>query len=205
MGENHLEFLVEEPSMESFLRALLPRILPEDRTFEIHPFQGKNDLLSKLKDRLNGYAQWLPEGWTIAVVVDRDDDDCLVLKKQLESMAVTAGLRTRSQAGDTHYQVFNRLAIEELEAWYFGDWEAVRDAYPSVSKTVPSRRPYRDPDAISGGTWETFERILKRHGYFKTGLRKIEAARAIGALIDPQRCRSHSFKVFLHALREATT
>jgi hypothetical protein len=27
--------------------------------------------------------------------------------------------------------VVNRLAIEELEAWYFGDWEAVRAAYQS--------------------------------------------------------------------------
>ena len=37
MPANHLELLVEEPSMEAFLRALLPRLLPEDRTFEVHP------------------------------------------------------------------------------------------------------------------------------------------------------------------------
>jgi hypothetical protein len=48
----HLELLVEEPSMEAFLRVLLPRLLPNDRTFEVHPFQGKTDLLGKLQGRL---------------------------------------------------------------------------------------------------------------------------------------------------------
>jgi len=44
-----------------------------------------------------------------------------------------------------------------------------------VSPTIPNHAGYRDPDAIRGGTWEAFERILKRHDYFKTGLRKVEA------------------------------
>ena len=34
----HLAVLVEEPSMEKFLRILLPRILPEDCGFEVHSF-----------------------------------------------------------------------------------------------------------------------------------------------------------------------
>ncbi len=72
----HLEFLVEEPSMEAFLRELLPRLLPENCSFEIHPFQGKKDLLEKLEGRLRGYSSWLPEHWRIVVVVDRDGDDC---------------------------------------------------------------------------------------------------------------------------------
>ena len=45
---NHLVLLVEEPSMEAFLHALLPRLMPARRTFEIHPFQGKDDLMAKL-------------------------------------------------------------------------------------------------------------------------------------------------------------
>ena len=57
----HLEFLVEELSMEAFLRGLLPRILPQDRSFAIHPFQGKQDLLGKLEPRLRAYASWLPQ------------------------------------------------------------------------------------------------------------------------------------------------
>ncbi len=55
MAATHLVLLVEEPSMEAFLRALLPRLLPQDRTFEVHPSQGKRDLLGKLEARLRGY------------------------------------------------------------------------------------------------------------------------------------------------------
>ncbi|HNU11509.1 MAG TPA: DUF4276 family protein [Rubrivivax sp.] len=203
MSAAHFEFLVEEPSMEAFLRALLPRLLPHDRTFEIHPFQGKSDLLGKLEQRLRGYAAWLPSDWRIAVVVDRDDQDCRVLKGQLESMAQRAGLRTRTGARNAPWQLVNRIAIEELEAWYFGDWAAVRSAYPRAAENVPRRQALRDPDAIAGGTWEAFERIMQARGYFRGGLLKIEAARAIGAQVELARSSSRSFRVFCDALVEA--
>jgi len=57
----HFEILVEEPSMEAFLRGVLPRLI--NATFEIYPFQGKQDLLDKLERRLRGYAAWLPADW----------------------------------------------------------------------------------------------------------------------------------------------
>lgn len=119
MKAEHLEILVEEPSMEAFLRLLLPRLLGGKTSFDIYPYQCKDDLLIKLPGRLKGYASWLPETWRIVVVVDRDDDDCEKLKMRLEGIAKTAGLVTRSTAEDTVYSVVNRLAIEELEAWYF--------------------------------------------------------------------------------------
>ena len=204
MRARHLELLVEEPSMEAFLLDLLPRLLPADSTFRVHAFQGKNDLLSKLRDRLRGYAQWLPSDYRLVVVVDRDQEDCRQLKQRLECIASKANLITRSQAGRNRWQVVNRIAIEELEAWYFGDWEAVRSAFPKLSPNVPMQAPYRDPDAIRGGTWEAFERLLKRRGYFKTGLRKIEAACAVAACLDPSRNRSRSFANFRDAIVEAT-
>ena len=203
MTAQHLELLVEEPSMEALLGVLLPRVLPADRTFMVHPFQGKDDLLDKLEARLRGYARWLPADWRIVVVVDRDDDHCQALKQQLERTARAAGLHTRSSAGAGVWQVVTRIAIEELEAWYFGDWEAVCNAYPRVSRDVPHQARFRDSDGISGGTWEAFERVLKRHGYFTTGLRKQEAARAIGAHMIPERSRSQSFKIFHAAISEA--
>src|SRR5262249_49673762 len=138
------------------------------------------------------------------VVVDRDNDDCLVLKRQLEAMATAAGLRTRTCAGGECWQVVNRIAIEELEAWYFGDWQAVCSAYQKVPPTIPNQAGYRDSDAIRGGTWEVFERILQHHGYFKTGLRKVEAARSMGTHLDPGRSRSRSFVKFHEAIAEAT-
>lgn len=160
MSAAHLEVLVEEPSMEAFLGALLPRLLPAERTFVVHPFQGKTDLLDKLHDRLRGYAAWLPEDWRIVAVVDRDDDDCLALKRQLETMAHDARLRTRSASRGRPWQLVNRIAVEELEAWYFGDWPAVCAAYPRVSPRIPDQAGFRHPDGIAGGTWEAFERVL---------------------------------------------
>ena len=203
MSAAHLELLVEEPSMEAFLGALLPRLLPSDRSFVVHPFQGKTDLMDKLQDRLRGYAAWLPEDWRIVVVVDGDDDDCLALKAQLEAMAKKARLRTRAHPGRQPWQLVNRIAIEELEAWYFGDWDAVCATYPRVSDRIVNQAGYRDPDGIAGGTWEAFERVLQRHGYFRGGLGKIEAARALGAAIDPARNRSISFGHFRDAVLEA--
>ncbi len=190
--------------MEAFLQSLLPRLLPHDRTFQVHPFQGKSDLLGKLEARLRGYANWLPENYRIVVVVDRDEEDCRRLKQRLEQISADAGLRSRTATGDDRWQVVNRIAIEELEAWYFGDWQAVRVVYSRVSANVPDRQGFRDPDAIAGGTWEAFERILQRHRYFSTGLRKVEVARALGGVIEPERSTSRSFAVFCQAIAGAT-
>jgi hypothetical protein len=203
MAVSHVEVLVEEPSMEAALRVLLPRVVG-DLSFAVYPHQGKADLLKRLPDRLHGYANWLPDDYRIVVVVDRDEEDCHALKQQLERIGSDAGLRSRSQAMGQPYQVVNRLAIEELEAWYFGDWEAVRAAYPRVPETIPQQARYRDPDAITGGTWEAFERVLQRAGYFQAGLRKIEAAREVAEHWQPQANRSKSFCAFRDVLMEMT-
>ena len=196
----HVVLLVEEPSMEVFLRTLLPRLLPETCGHEIHAFQCKSDLKRKLAARLRAYARWLPEGWRIFVLVDRDRDDCQDLKNELEEAARGSGLRTISR--DERWQLANRIVVEELEAWYFGNWEAVRRAYPRVSPRIPNRARYRDPDGIAN-TWEAFERILRKHGYFENGLRKTEEARAIAEHVDPADNRSRSFSVFHRTLMEA--
>jgi uncharacterized protein DUF4276 len=197
----HVEILVEEPSMEAALRLVVPKIVG-DLSFEVYPHQCKHDLLDKLPARLRGYAAWLPQDWRIMVIVDRDDDHCNQLKQGLEKVAEQARLRTRTKGRGRRIQVVNRLAIEELEAWFFGDWEAVRAAYPSVNANIPAKQGYRDPDAIAGGTWEALERTLQRAGYFRTGLRKIEAARTIAQRMEPQRNRSTSFQIFRGALTD---
>ncbi len=55
----HLEFLVEEASAEAALNNIIPKILGEDISFLIHPYQGKDDLLDKLPKRLRGYKKWI--------------------------------------------------------------------------------------------------------------------------------------------------
>lgn len=199
MTVSHVEVLVEEPSAEAALRILLPKMLG-DASFAVYAHSCKDDLLKRLPERLRGYAAWLPDDWRIVVVVDRDDDDCAQLKKRLEAMAAEAGLATKSKPKSKRFAVVNRLAIEELEAWYFGDWEAVQQAYPKVNANIPFQAKYRSPDAIKGGTWEAFERVMKAGGYFKTGLRKIEAARSVAEYMDPSRNTSPSFCALRDAL-----
>jgi len=180
-------------------------MIPDHCSVRIHAFRNKQDLLKKIRDRLRGYQHWIPSNWRIVVLVDRDHHDCHALKAALEAAADSTHLLTRSKAVSGLWRIANRIVIEELEAWYFGDWEAVRQAYPRVSANIPRRAGYRDPDAIKGGTWEAFERVMKKHGYFTAGLRKVEAAESIAAHINPGRNTSRSFSVFRSVLAEATT
>jgi len=94
------------------------------------------------------------------------------------------------------------VAIEELEAWFFGDVIALGEAFPRISEDLDKKARYRDPDAIAGGTWEALERVMQRAGYFQGGLAKIEAAREISQRMEPHRNRSTSFCRFRDGLLE---
>lgn len=205
MSAEHVEVLVEEPSMAVAVEAILPKLLGEV-SFSPRIFQGKLDLLAKLPNRLLGYARSMTEGIRIVVIVDRDAEDCRKLKAKLEQMAERAGLRTRRAArgggNPARWVMMTVIAIEELEAWYFGDWAAVRSAYPRVSPNIPNQAPYRDPDAIQGGTAEALGRVLRSSGHIEGRLAKIQAARVIAPHMDPTVNRSRSFQVFRDALLE---
>lgn len=197
----HIEFLVEEPSVEAALRNLVPMICGSSISFDIHAFRSKSDLLAKLPLRLRGYGNFLPSEWRIVVLVDEDRQDCIALKDELEKAANDAGLVTRSRAQEgSRFHVLNRIAVEELEAWFFGDIPAIHQAYKKIPLTLDTKSAYRDPDAIKGGTWEAMERELQKMGYFKGGLAKIKAARTISANMEPARNRSRSFQIFRQGL-----
>lgn len=198
MSLHPLEIHVEESSAEWALTALMPTIAP-GVPYVVRPHQGKHALLKRLPQRLLGYAKYPgPEHVRVVVLVDRDDDDCHDLRRRLDEMAEAAGLRATG-AGRS---VLNRIAIEELEAWFFGDPAAISAAYPKVPATLANRRGFRDPDAIQGGTWEALERLLQAHGYFKAGLPKTTAALEIADHMDPERNESRSFQVFRDGLRD---
>ncbi|MGE0126507.1 MAG: DUF4276 family protein [Blastocatellales bacterium] len=197
----HLEIMVEEPSAEAALENLLPKMLASDITFKLHNFQSKLTLLAELPKRMKGYRPWLPADWRIVVLIDEDRQDCEELKGSLERAATDVGFATKSTA--THpkgFQVLNRIVIEELEAWFFGDAEAIVAAYPRVPPTLGKKEKYRDPDAIKGGTWEALERVLQQYGYYSAGLPKIEVARTISQHMMPERNCSKSFNVFRSGL-----
>lgn len=199
----HIEFLVEEPSTEAALANLLPAMLGAGHTFAIHAYQGKRDLLDKLPGRLRGYRGWLAPNWRIVVLIDEDREDCIALKQQLERAAQQAGLTCKSAPDrDGGFCVLNRLAVEELEAWFLGDVEALAAAYPGVPASLARKARFRDPDAVTGGTCEALERVLQAAGYYAAGLPKVEVARKVSRHMDPQRNRSRSFQVFRAGLLE---
>jgi hypothetical protein len=197
----HVEVLVEEASMECALNILLPQMLGRS-TFRVYPYPGKPALLKRLPQRLAGYQEIIQPNWLVLIVLDRDDDDCLALKRRVEAMAADAGLGTPSRPSRQGVEVVTRIAIEELESWFFGDWHAVQCAYPGVAASVPQSRGYRDPDAIRGGTWEALERKLQRAGYARGGLAKLDAAERIARHMVADRNISRSFQALRSKLQE---
>jgi Domain of unknown function (DUF4276) len=158
-----LEVHVEELSAEFALAALMPAILP-DVEYVVRRYQGKHELLKKLPQRLLGYAKYPgPDQTRVVVLIDRDDDDCHDLRHRLDAMAEAAGLRATGE----RRAVLNRVAVEELEAWFFGDPAAISAAYPKVPATLSARRGLRDPGAIAGGTWDR----SRSFQMFRDGLR----------------------------------
>ena len=185
--------------MEIALENLVPRILP-DAGFKVYAYNGKSGLLKKLPSRLLAYARWLPDDYKLIVLVDRDSDNCHDLKNCLERISGNAGLKSISRFPE-HFQIINRIVIEELEAWFFGDLEAIFMAYPNVPATLGQSSLCRNPDSISNGTWEQLARILKDSGDHPMRLGKLRASRDISRHMDPDRNRSKSFQVFRDALR----
>lgn len=94
-----------------------------------------------------------------------------------------------------------RIIVEELEAWFFGDPAAIASAFPGVPRELGSKKRFRDPDAIPGGTWEALERVLQGAGHFPSGLAKIATARAISAHMNVEANTSRSFCAFRDGLR----
>lgn len=181
--------------MERAIQHLVPRIVPSV-PFDVQVLNGKETLIKKLPDRLRGYAKWIEAANTkILVLVDRDDDDCRELKLRLDKIAMQAGLRING------IQILNRIVVEELEAWFFGDVPALCKVYPRIPPSLGEQVAYRDPDQISGGTWEALARVLKKHGYHSSALSKINVATEIAVHMDVECNRSRSFRAFRDGLR----
>ncbi len=195
-----LHFYVEDDSTEAALIHLVPAMVGDIAfDYEIFPFQGKTALMRNLPNRLKAYRHRPGNDWRVIVLVDRDDNDCKWLKQHLENIAFEAELKTKTHSQES-FQVINRIAVEELEAWFFGDVEALRTAYPRVDSNLAEQASYRDSDAIKGGTWEQLERLLKH--YHPGGLEKVRAATEISQHMQPAHNRSQSFQAFYQAIQQ---
>lgn len=193
-----IEILVEEQSAEEALRHLLPRLIGNRAQWKLINLGSKYKLLRALPQRLAAYSQRIGQGedLRVMVLVDRDDDDCEVLKRRLEAAAINAGLATKSTPdAEGRFHIVNRIVIEELESWFIGDASALRKAFTGLPKIEQNRGIFRNPD--NGGSWEALHRFLKQHGIYKSSFPKIDAARRIAPHLDIQQNRSRSFQVFV--------
>lgn len=191
--------------MANALDALLPRLLGERRVdTQIINHDSKERLLRDLPARFAGYVHCgNREDIRVLVAVDRDHKNCRAVKADLEKIAAEAGLPTKSAPdANGRFRVVNRIVVEELEAWFFGDLPALCAAYPRVPASLARRRRFREPDAIAGGTWERLLRVLQKAGYYRGTKRlpKIEVARRVAAAMEPERNTSPSFRHFVGGL-----
>ena len=87
------------------------------------------------------------------------------------------------------------IACRELEAWYWGDLDAVAGVYPKFNPAkVRNRKPFRKPDEIVKPS-EALKRVLPE-------FEKITAAEEIGQYMDLENNKSPSFQYFVAAVRK---
>ncbi|MBS0364051.1 MAG: hypothetical protein JSR98_21975 [Proteobacteria bacterium] len=208
----HAEILIEDSSGAALLEFLLPKIFGEfsdPHTWRIHAYRGigripknlsgqadpsKRILLDQLPRILRGYGK-SPGIDVVIVVADTDTRSCADFLSELQTVA---------DACNPKPNVLFRLAIEEIEAWYFGDRAAVISAYPKAKIDALNRYAQ---DSVCG-TWEMLADALypggsdaiRRAGWPLPGQVKHEWAEKIGPQMDPARNISPSFVKFREGL-----
>lgn len=209
----HIEVLVEDSSGASLLEILLPQLLgPEGapHTWRVIKYKGVGRipkgltatakpshriLLDRLPQLLRGFRN--SQGVdAVVVVVDLDSRDEAEFVAELDALARDCDATTLA-----HFH----LAVEEIEAWYLGDREALLAAYPKAKTAVLGRYVQ---DSICG-TWELMADALhaggaaaaKKAGWHECGELKHEWAAKIGPLISLDRNVSPSFGQFRDGLR----
>ena len=133
------------------------------------------------------------------VLVDLDDRrDCASFKNELSQLLSYCPQQPKA---------LFRIAIEELEAWFLGDQEAIKQAYPHAKQQVLDAY-VQDSQC---GTWEKLAdaiypgglTALGQHG--KRSVRILEQkriwAKEISPLLDVQTNQSPSFKAFRDGVR----
>lgn len=207
----HFEFLVEDLSGKKALDILVPKILDNDHSFSTKAYKGigripkglssnsepkRRILLDQLPRLLQGYGQTFanyPAGYSAVVFVICDlDDRCLsAFRDELLSL-----LSKCTPAPETRFCI----AIEEGEAWFLGDLNAIKNAYPQAKMSL--LRNYSS-DSICG-TWETMadalypggSTALKALGWKIVGQEKSFWAEQISPNMDIEQNDSASFCYF---------
>jgi Domain of unknown function (DUF4276) len=118
-----IEFLLEEASMENLLIEILPKILPSGYTLNencfLRPHNGKSDLRKSIPKKVKAFSNNAET--KIIILHDQDNNDCRKLKKEIQELCNLNG----------NCPVLIRIVCRELEAWYWGDLDAIQKVYPN--------------------------------------------------------------------------
>ncbi|OIO71844.1 MAG: hypothetical protein CO186_12965 [Zetaproteobacteria bacterium CG_4_9_14_3_um_filter_49_83] len=213
----HFEILVEDQSGKKTLDILVPKIIGDEHTFNIHPYKGigripkglstdgdvsKRILLDQLPRLLRGYGNTFakyPADYPTAVILVCDlDNKCLKSFRQ-ELFNI---LNACNPKPETRFCI----AIEEGEAWFLGDIPAVKAAYPKAKESVLNAY---ENDSICG-TWECLADAVYSGGYTAlsdkgwqgVGAEKSQCAEKISPHMDVLNNESPSFTYFRQKLLE---
>lgn len=149
-------------------------------------------MLGKLPNRLRAYHHEPLSSHKIVVLIDSDHQDCTELKFKLEQIVANAGLVTKTTDCKS-FRVVNRIVVEELEAWFFGDIHALSSAYSSVPKSLCAKKGYEFPDKIHDPS-EKLSHLLKKE--YSGKMPKLEVAGRISRHMIAERNISLSFREF---------
>ncbi|MDN4165336.1 DUF4276 family protein [Cytophagales bacterium LB-30] len=186
MSNNVLEILTEEPSMENFLKVILPKILPNGYVLGVNcfirPHEGKSNLRKSIPIKLKALAYY-KQKVKVLIIHDQDSNDCLKLKMDLINLC----------GKDCPLPILIRIACKELENWYLGDLNALESVYPETKATKYSgSSKFRNPDKVFG----SFE-IEKMSKNFS----KSYASREIPKYMDLSNNKSQSFNHLIKGLK----
>ncbi len=212
----HFEILVEGQTELTALSYLMSKIVGEyekPHTWKIHKHRGigklpdnltsspnKKDrsLLHNLPSKLRAYGQNMQGSEVVVLLVDLDDKDCIVFKRELKSVLDCCNQKPN---------LLIRIAIEELEAWYLGDRKAIMTAFPSANQRVLNK--YVQDSQV--GTWEVLAEAVHPNGLSalnKLGKRsplvleqKKKWTKAIAPTMDVNNNESPSFCAFRDGIK----
>jgi len=191
----------------------MPKLLGDSATYKIHSYKGighlpkglkpksdarKRILLDQLPRLLQGYGH-TPHYGTIVIICDLDDKDKQVFLSELNS--VLAACHPKPAA------TLFCIAVEEFEAWYLGDLNAIRKAYPKAKDSILSK--YIN-DSICA-TWELLadavypggSKALSEKSWQAAGEQKSKWAETISPHMDVENNASPSFNFLRQQLRSA--
>ena len=213
----HFEILIEDQSGKKALDILVPKIIGEPHTFRVISYKGigrvpknmsvsakvnKRILLAQLPKLLKGYGNAFasyPDNYLAAVILVCDLDNKSLSAFRSDLCLI---LNNCNPKPATRFCI----AIEEGEAWFLGDIEAIRRAYPRAKMAILNS--YIN-DSICG-TWEILANAVYRggstalsaNGWQVVGAEKSTWAEKITPHMDVSNNDSPSFNYFRLKLLE---